>query len=747
MTYYAVLEVSESASDEVIRMAYKALAKKYHPDTYDGDKDYAEQQMKLINEAYYVLSDSQKRFEYNKKIQNTRTSDVNNDTTKSQPTPETNTASKSAVNEYQTSSDESKEIKSKIKIPFISQWKFITTGLFFSSILQNNSLIFIFLALFAIRLFVSTFNKSYRLHGFKKFIAFISCTFVLLFCYPLSTFNETNNSDNISNQTQTTQNTQNTKDNNLKVNTTIKTETINDKKHQEILKSDKTKNLKFLKPNILNNIVIQSVTSIAKDRAIIQERDKKDVQNKYYNLKKEKEVLSFTGYPSIDSVEHGYLAYSSLDFGIWTSTSSTFLNSNGENIIKLPDEEIQIYAVFYDKQAYVCKRKVETLEYSGYEYALLSFDGDILTNWVRDITEKNQWEHIGDGMFYIGYTNEDGYSDKKIHYIVDMFTGQIFEWPEIIYEYDNYLRKQQCIIDYSTVIDDMTPLLSDDITFPEYKDDVCIFAFRYPFIDPLAPTQFYHSNILEFYSIDRKGNYKKISSVSDVDKIQYIESLNRYVCAEYDHNVFSLLVQDMYGNTILNLTDCNIEYYELGENYITVKQMSKSGSAPSYFYSFYDYYGNEIHEPFNIGNKDIKLLEKISCYALLDKNGIKVYDMADSLVYEFSPLEVKEPGFIGNTERTYYPINIKVYDEYYVVQCSETENYKYRAFIGKIEYSELNLYENADNVLPRKNNLSNSLNVDTSETYNPIITGSEGVSTVEDMSLNRKDNLDTLLDM
>jgi len=51
MTYYDILEVSESASVEVIDMAYKALAKKYHPDVFNGDKDYAEQQMKIINEG------------------------------------------------------------------------------------------------------------------------------------------------------------------------------------------------------------------------------------------------------------------------------------------------------------------------------------------------------------------------------------------------------------------------------------------------------------------------------------------------------------------------------------------------------------------------------------------------------------------------------------------------------------------------------------------------------------------------
>ena len=64
MTYYEILEVAETASDEVIRMAYKALAKKYHPDVFKGDPKIAEEKMKQINTAYEVLSDAEQRRKY-----------------------------------------------------------------------------------------------------------------------------------------------------------------------------------------------------------------------------------------------------------------------------------------------------------------------------------------------------------------------------------------------------------------------------------------------------------------------------------------------------------------------------------------------------------------------------------------------------------------------------------------------------------------------------------------------------------
>ena len=70
MTFYEILEISENASQEVIRMAYKALCKKYHPDLYEGDKKFAEEQMKKINEAYDTLSDDSKKKIYDDSLKN-----------------------------------------------------------------------------------------------------------------------------------------------------------------------------------------------------------------------------------------------------------------------------------------------------------------------------------------------------------------------------------------------------------------------------------------------------------------------------------------------------------------------------------------------------------------------------------------------------------------------------------------------------------------------------------------------------
>lgn len=60
---YEVLGVEKGASDEEIKKAFRKLAIKYHPDKNPGDKE-AEEKFKEINEAYQILSDPQKRAQY-----------------------------------------------------------------------------------------------------------------------------------------------------------------------------------------------------------------------------------------------------------------------------------------------------------------------------------------------------------------------------------------------------------------------------------------------------------------------------------------------------------------------------------------------------------------------------------------------------------------------------------------------------------------------------------------------------------
>ncbi len=65
LDYYEVLEVSRDCSGAVLKKAYRKLAMKYHPDRNPDDKE-AEDNFKVVNEAYQVLSDEEKRAVYDR---------------------------------------------------------------------------------------------------------------------------------------------------------------------------------------------------------------------------------------------------------------------------------------------------------------------------------------------------------------------------------------------------------------------------------------------------------------------------------------------------------------------------------------------------------------------------------------------------------------------------------------------------------------------------------------------------------
>lgn len=64
--YYLILGVLPDAEDIVIKAAYKALVQRYHPDRYKGNAQEAQRKTAELNEAYEILSNPQKRADYDR---------------------------------------------------------------------------------------------------------------------------------------------------------------------------------------------------------------------------------------------------------------------------------------------------------------------------------------------------------------------------------------------------------------------------------------------------------------------------------------------------------------------------------------------------------------------------------------------------------------------------------------------------------------------------------------------------------
>tara|TARA_B100001250_G_scaffold411327_1_gene439715 strand:+ start:186 stop:629 length:444 start_codon:yes stop_codon:yes gene_type:complete len=62
--YYEILGINKTANKEEIKAAYKKLALKYHPDKNINNKEEAERKFKEVSEAYEILSDDQKKYNY-----------------------------------------------------------------------------------------------------------------------------------------------------------------------------------------------------------------------------------------------------------------------------------------------------------------------------------------------------------------------------------------------------------------------------------------------------------------------------------------------------------------------------------------------------------------------------------------------------------------------------------------------------------------------------------------------------------
>ena len=110
--YYEILEVNKKASKEVIEKAYKVLVKKYHPDLYTGQKkNYAEEKIKEINEAYSVLTDEFMKEQYDSELEKQEQAELYKKYNQKQADNNLNDNVQSNINNVNSTSSNKKENK------------------------------------------------------------------------------------------------------------------------------------------------------------------------------------------------------------------------------------------------------------------------------------------------------------------------------------------------------------------------------------------------------------------------------------------------------------------------------------------------------------------------------------------------------------------------------------------------------------------------------------------------------------
>lgn len=138
MNYYQILEISENASPEVIKAAYKAMVKKYHPDNFKGDVVTMENKIRQINLAYETLSNSDLKRKYDEEIAKTKVNTTERNDTKQYQGNTTKTSNENSESKYtekdqNTTKNTQSEGKTR-RIPGFrtnKKWKKIIASLFY----------------------------------------------------------------------------------------------------------------------------------------------------------------------------------------------------------------------------------------------------------------------------------------------------------------------------------------------------------------------------------------------------------------------------------------------------------------------------------------------------------------------------------------------------------------------------------------------------------------------------------------
>lgn len=739
MTYYEILQVSENASSEVIRMAYKALAKKYHPDVFEGDQNYAEEQMKLINEAYDVLSDEERRKEYDRTI--FRKSSAKNE---------------SKATDEHISHD-------NVKLPKYLTWWFI--GLMYC--------VFYFFPIVPIFLNIKRllFNKKHSQYnnkgGRKLILTFIAFICVLSIAIIASENAKEKNYDTIKSV--------------IAEKDFVKAKDLLDEKFPDV-NNYQSRELWYeyycgieeydRAAEIYINVIENSADilrcknhfdKLEEIKSLISEENKEKLLELRKEYKKaEKESINQTTTKTM--VEK-------------TTQNETTKSDNKGNATTTTEKAIIIEQQTEDKESATIKVVADINSYSKlkkYEiedvYGI--YDGKILMKTFNN--NEYLFVDINSGKVvetFTGTIHEDAFENGFIYYfdyetskqVIKRFNGKAVIVPDDEYRIVEELFEEEIFIvsrqrnDYEfsgyelaaisfdgkmvtdwiaapiegSIIDVLCRDLGEGIVYlgednyltfqdeegisyfldvytgkilewpknaprfdriiretsdseigslSKFKDGYCV-GYRSYFGG-------FSSTVTEYFKFDFENGYRTLFKIYG-DQASFFESESRKFyqygyLGDWSESV-EWSIYDMYGNKIPNTSNYEIESYEVFDDSFGLIVKSKNGNENERFFTIINYEGKELFSPINCTDASVYQFDEEEIFCLVDGEIAEFYNYKGKKIGETSEISVKEKGLVTNRKQNYKPIYIDIIDGY-IIGGYVSENGDKRCFIGTLEY-------------------------------------------------------------
>jgi len=429
---------------------------------------------------------------------------------------------------------------------------------------------------------------------------------------------------------------------------------------------------------ITTNASFYDILGIYENKAFVQTGDNGDaIYLSCIDLSSGEELYSIYGIVDQRAFSYGYLS-----FYDYETRSICLRDINNEPIIH-DKKDYNISNISYEDKTFLAVRQVSSFDYSGYECAVMGFDGKMRTDWIRDadlvdnpVTSEFSgtlyvWDSLGEGIYYIGQKIHQSENYENIEYMLyDTTSGKLFGWP---FDLNDIVENNGFDLAIKgDVANGRAPSIAG------YYNGTTLCYTEESSYDKYGGTD----SEFTFYAVDKMGNYKKIGEINAAcDEIVYNKELNQYICVSRDgwYGDFSnVIFYNMNGNVIADLSKYSVVSYEIKNDCIGVVLNSLSGTGEDTFFTIIDFNGNMLFEPLICTDSEQNFVEGADLFSIYDNSTCisVVYNYNGEIISEL-PLFILEEttnvfdveGYEFSDVNLYFPERMKIIGDYYISIC------------------------------------------------------------------------------